>query len=265
MVHDDDTNEDNFEMDFTGSDPILKEIYDCNWAQVDKLIADGIDLNVKTADGISALTMAMHVTREPEDLELFDYMVESGAMPQTDDLLSAITLCAESLWMIKVVALFIEKGIDVNATLEGDSPLSVAISVYANNSETFELLDMLIKAGANVNEIIDYGGIDMPLFILIIMGIDDVPHLFDLVPLFIEAGANPNAILSKGDQIGSILGASLTMESDQKYTVAQYLIDNGADVNFKIGQDTLLGVMQSENANGDHDNEIDFLIDNGAM
>lgn len=115
----------------------------------------------------------------------------------------------------------IKAGANVNAMDDGESCLMYAVK-YGSKA----LVDMLIKAGADVNAKNDYPGQTVLIYALLSTNADVV----DIVKLLVEAGANVNA---RDDDGNAVLVYAVTRGYDCYIDIVELLIKAGADVNAK--------------------------------
>ncbi|MEA2018920.1 MAG: ankyrin repeat domain-containing protein [Campylobacterota bacterium] len=117
--------------------------------KLEKLIDDKVDLS---SLNLAELIDDINENKEKINLDFFKLLLKNGADVNMQDkngdtpLLSAI-----DLMNIALVKLLIENGANTNiANKEEDTALSIAVDIYFE-TKSFELLDILIKNGADLN------------------------------------------------------------------------------------------------------------------
>ena len=125
---------DNSSLQVTGLTPLLAAVASRNEDTVNKLLANGANINQATKDGWCPLYMAVHVDNE----SMVVILLQKGAdINQADNDGSSPLHRAASLGHEAMVAMLVDRGADVNQVdLDGDRPIDVA--------KTQKIKDMLV-------------------------------------------------------------------------------------------------------------------------
>ena len=203
---------------------------------------------------------------------------------------------------IRLIEALIKDGTDVNFILNinatrsysrNPEPLdSILIyacksrNLYVDEPKRMEIMKMLIKAGANVNYVNNYG--ESVLTILIANAKSKTPIIVELVEFLIQNGANVNqqtkdgytpllrSCIESDITVVNILikaGANLNNENDigltpliyavtwKKNDIVDILLKSGADINYrnKYGNTILIHTVMEN-----RESMVPFLIQNGA-
>lgn len=141
----------------------------------------------------------------------------------------------------EIIELLIAKGADVN--VKGSYGYTALMWAAENSHKTVELL---LKNGADVN----VKGVDgMTAFIQSIFGILSGSVTTAVCDLFLEKGSNVNDQLTGADATG--WSALLFASSNEKLDLVKYLILNGADINLKAKDGTSAMSLALKNKNED--------------
>ncbi|CAG8939028.1 unnamed protein product [Penicillium salamii] len=165
---------------------------------------------------------ALSIAASTGDLEMARLLIDNGATvdkPLEGDYKSALAT-AVCFGHIPMIELLIDNGATVDMKLQGEfgSALSVAAS-----ERNLDVTKLLIKNGADVNMELD--GQTATALITAAYSED-----LDMVKLLVQEGAAINMPLTQGRH-GSALSAA---SSRGQLTIAEYLIENGANVNFQF-------------------------------
>jgi serine/threonine-protein phosphatase 6 regulatory ankyrin repeat subunit A/serine/threonine-protein phosphatase 6 regulatory ankyrin repeat subunit B len=245
------------------------------------LIENGADVN-HCECGVKGRS-PLHAAAEYGNLEIMDCLIKAGANVNVHDSEDPTPLfCAVAKGKTEAVIHLIENGADVNLCecgLKGRSPLQAAAE-YGN----LEIMDCLIKAGANVN--VHDSEDPTPLFCAVAKGkTEAVIHLIEngadvnlcecglkgrsplhaaaeygnleIMDCLIKAGANVNVLNSNG---ATPLFRAVTRD---KTEAAIYLVQNGADVNICEGVFLKKSALHVAAENGNQE-IMDCLIEAGA-
>lgn len=131
-------------MGNVAGDPLIEAARHSDRVALERLLADGVDVNVRSGDGSTALLWASHW----DDHHAAELLIEGGA-----DVNAANELGATPLWSASMngsetmVKRLLEAGADPNLPLRlGETPLMVA-----SRSGNPAVVQALIEAGAEVN------------------------------------------------------------------------------------------------------------------
>ncbi|CAL1537872.1 unnamed protein product, partial [Lymnaea stagnalis] len=149
---------------------------------------------------------------------------------------------------IRIVALLLDAGVDVNYVHNKNTPLMVA---YHR-----EMIELLLKRGCDVNIKTDTTAL---LNVLSDDYIKKLKATFDFIKILfvlLKHGANVNATTEDGRTaliVGSVLGGAKD--------ILKLLIDNGADIN---ARDTNVGAALHWAVSGDQTENVKLLLELGA-
>lgn len=222
----------------------LKLAVDEKHSKVVELFATQTKSSKKKID-LEALVFAV----EKRNIELVKSMFDSSGKLNLKNRHGANALIkAVSLDQIEIVKLLIKVGADVNFTYDGEVALYYVTSI--------EMLDLLLKAGANPNAL-DRNNAS-PLIRILQGKCKQKNSLVEMVKLLLDSGADPNlqdrlgfstlmmAIISKREDIVTLLiqaGANLEITTTDRETalvvavnkrainIIKQLIEAGANVN----------------------------------
>lgn len=242
---------------------------------VDLLLAQGAEINKTDDEAHTTPLIAAIVGGEPE---IADFLAQRGADVdlRTKEGVSALT-CAVGIEHAGLVSLLIERGADVNAkTIDGGTPLIAAANIGAT-----EIAQLLTAAGADVNIqkndgenalmlAIDKKNPEMARMLLdrnadinlktqegwtalMIAALRGDP---DILEALIRKGAGLNSAIK--DNGGTPLMLALASMNPK---TAEILIAAGADVNLKTKDGTTALMMASEEGQA---GIVKLLIDKGA-
>lgn len=259
-------------INLEGATPLIKAIHDRKYEMAKKLIKNGADLNGHTVDGVTALSLTiLRGSETPELLDFAELLIVNGAVIYENDLLDALTLTVNEPHMYDFVSLLVATGIDMNIHFHDEdggnlTPLLYVLAVASQHAHMLNLVPLLINGGANPNVLSIQGAMEISPLLQVLMDLHEAPHMQNMVSRLIEAEANVNQKCKFEDAVLVPLYIILISESKRKYKIADYLIQHGADVNIKIDgtEHNLLSLLMSENTEGEYDDAIEFLIDNGA-
>ena len=187
-------------------------------AAVRALVDEGADVNVRRADGATALLWAAHW----DDLEMVELLLRAGADPNAADDHGVTPLMrAGENASPRVVRALLDAGADPDATqTSGLTPLMVA----ARTGDR-EVVRALLAHGADVNAVTRETGVTALMWAV------SAPHP-DIVHVLLETGADVEASSAKG--FTPLLFAVLNGDIE----LARALLAAGADVNGTGSDDT---------------------------
>jgi len=241
-----------------GDDPLTKAVKAGDQSTVRKLIAAHGDVNTPSGDGSTPLVWATHQSdleiaklliaagAKPDianhygvtplldasrtgDVAMMDLLLKAGADPKRAHTEGETPLMAASrAGSVPAVRLLLDRGVDVNAT---DSFQNESALMWASAEGHLDVVDMLLKAGANPNlkahitSITQRKNADHPTggFTALMWAARNGYE--DVVRRLVQGGADLN--LKNGDDASA---AMVAMYND-RFDLAAVLWDLGADVN----------------------------------
>lgn len=221
------------------------------WEEVEKFIAEGMDINTANSDGITALITAI----QANDLERVHWFLEKGANVNAVVATTKLTplSCAAQFAAKEIVDLLIEKGANVND--EKGNCLALLNAIYNYKEEIgLDIIQSLVNAGANLDSVsyynstalsvaLSYQYFEVADFLLKAGANPDLKDdggqtvlyssiyhkNIDHIRMFLDAGANPNIANNLGDT-PLHYAANQYHTTEQIYgEIAQLLLENGAD------------------------------------
>ena len=210
-----------------------------------QLLESGAAVNFRDERGRTPLMMAAQSNANHDVTQIF---LLSGASVNSRDLdgFSALMYAAKNNSSIQVLQALLDADAEINAgDLSGYTSL-----MYAIRNKNTNIMDFLIRSGADVNAKSDNGSTAL----LLAAGYSEKSILVDLL---LNAGADANA-QSKGG-ITPIMAAAFANNQD---SVFRKLIDNGSDVNAvsdKGGTALIAAAMKNDNPK-----VLKVLLDAGA-
>jgi ankyrin repeat protein len=103
----------------------------------------------------------------------------------TKDTKTQVSLAIQNNDLGKMIA-FLDGGLDVNATLQGDG---TTVLMKASNSADAEMVKMLLSRGADINYTNKYG------WTALLKALDNREHWMAVTPVLVKSGADVNAKL----------------------------------------------------------------------
>jgi ankyrin repeat protein len=228
-----------------------------NLQTVKLLIERRADVNISTSPYDSQSPSPLHAAAQYGNLEIMDCLIKAGANVNVLDPDGATPLfCAVARDKTEAVIHFIENGADVNTSICADRVQGWSTLHAATYYGNLEIMDCLIKAGANVN-VLDYESATPLLFAVVRDKTEAAIHLIEnganvnicadraqgwsplhaaaqcgnleIMNCLIKAGANVNVLESNGaTPLYYAVG-------EDKTEAVIHLIENGADVNLCAG------------------------------
>jgi len=140
----------------------------------------------------------------------------------TKDTKTQISLAIQNNDLDKTKA-FLARGLDVNATLQGDG---TSVLMRASNLADAEMVKMLLAKGADINYTNKYG------WTALLKALDNRKHWIAITPLLVAAGADVNAKLKSNGYtpLWKAIG-KIRKNRDAAIEIIKLLLSKGADVN----------------------------------
>jgi len=176
----------------------------------------------------------------------------------TKDTKTQVSLAIQNNDMGKIMA-FLDSGLDVNATLQGDG---TSILMKASNSADAEMVKMLLARGADINYTNKYG------WTALLKALDNRKHWIAVTPVLVKSGADVNATLKSNGYtpLWKAIGR-ISKNRDAAVEIIKLLLSKGADVNAPfISKDARYSgktPLMSASQNGSTD-VVKFLLSHGA-
>ena len=171
--------------------PLLKAMEDGNIEEVERLLQEGVDVNMAITEG-NFPRSPFSFSIEMENITMIKLMLRYGADP-TKAMLHGVS-------DLEIIKLLMGLGADINAIdIQGESVLT---SDYAN--ESIELIQFLLENGANVNYVNDdFTFIDMLFmdYILNDMNLDEQIYAYKAIDLALKYGADINLLNDEYKQL----------------------------------------------------------------
>ena len=125
----------------------------------------------------------------------------------------------------KIIA-FLDSGLDVNATLEGDG---TNVLIKTSNNADAEMVKMLLARGADINYANMYG------WTALLKALDNRKHWIAVTPVLIKSGADVNATLNLNGNtpLWKALGR-ISKNRDAALEIIKLLLSKGANVNARM-------------------------------
>jgi hypothetical protein len=140
----------------------------------------------------------------------------------TKDTKTQVSLAIQNNDLDKIKA-FLDRGLDVNATLQGDG---TTVLMKAGNSADAEMVKMLLARGADINYATKYG------WTALLKALDNRKHWIAVTPVLIKSGADVNATLKSNGYtpLWKAIGR-ISKNRDAAVEIIKLLLSKGADVN----------------------------------
>jgi ankyrin repeat protein len=140
----------------------------------------------------------------------------------TKDTKAQVSLAIQNNDLGKIKA-FLDSGLDVNATLEGDG---TTVLMKASNSADAEMVEMLLSRGADINYTNKYG------WTALLKALDNRKHWIAVTPVLVNSGADVNAKLKSNGHtpLWKAIGR-ISKNRDAAIEIIKMLLSKGADVN----------------------------------
>ncbi len=147
---------------------------------------------------------------------------QSEPFQLTKDAKTQISLSIQNNDLDKLNA-FLNSGLDVNATLQGDG---TSVLMKASNSADAEMVKMLLSRGADINYTNKYG------WTALLKALDNRKHWIAVTPVLIKSGADVNATLKSNGYTPLWKAAGkISKNRDAAVEIIKLLLSKGADVN----------------------------------
>lgn len=225
--------------------PLMELMQKGTASELEKLIAEGFDVNQCDAEGTSALLLATANRRS----DLMYVLLENGADPNfaKDPGITALGIaCMFDDW--SMVDLLITHGADVNyCAPNGESTLSMACAQGAINA-----VQMLLTANATP-DVRDAKGITPLLHVIM----HNTENSLSIARMLLEKGANANLSMPNG--FSPLMGAVQMNDMD----IALLLLEQGADINARQGNGKGPSALSIAVALG-HNEMVELLTENKA-
>jgi ankyrin repeat protein len=140
----------------------------------------------------------------------------------TKDTKTQVSLAIQNNDLGKIKA-FLDSGLDVNATLQGDG---TTVLMKASNSADAEMVKMLLSRGADINYTNKYG------WTALLKALDNHKHWIAVTPVLVKSGADVNAALKSNGYtpLWKAIGR-ISKNRDAAVEIIKLLLSKGADVN----------------------------------
>jgi ankyrin repeat protein len=239
-----------------------------DYAQVQKLLRAGADVNAADGDGTTAL---MHSVVE-SDAKMMALLLNSGASINAKNALDSTALMYAAVSLEKI-HLLLDRGADVRVrSKSGATPMSVAVTTFGSTP----VLKLLVAKGAQPEDRLmagaaqkgDLEAIRYLLSIGVSPGGADSASLFaaitarcdQCVRLLVEKGAPVTGFRLPG---GGVLNETAKRAMPE---LSQFLLDHGASLDAKDreGFTLLMQAVLSMEAPRDRDRMVEWLLAKGA-
>jgi hypothetical protein len=140
----------------------------------------------------------------------------------TKDTKTQVSLAIQNNDLGKMIA-FLDGGLDVNATLQGDG---TTVLMKASNSADAEMVKMLLSRGADINYTNKYG------WTALLKALDNREHWMAVTPVLIKSGADVNAKLKSNGYtpLWKAIGR-ISKNREAAVEIIELLMSKAADVN----------------------------------
>ncbi len=140
----------------------------------------------------------------------------------TKDTKNQVSLAIQNNDLVNIMA-FLDNGLDVNATLQGDG---TTVLMKASNSADVEMVKMLLARGADINYTNKYG------WTALLKALDNRKNWITVTPVLIKSGADVNATLKSNGYtpLWKAIG-KISKNRNAAVDIIKLLLSKGADVN----------------------------------
>ncbi len=248
------------------SPELLIAIRDGNYAQVNKLVRAGADVNAADSDGTTAL---MHSVIE-SDVKVMQLLIASGANVNAKNASGSTALMYAATNLAKT-KLLLDTGADVKVTgKRGATPLSVAVTAFGSTP----VLKLLTAKGAHPDDslmvpVAQKGDLEAIRFLLSVgvhagdantLSAAVLGRCEACVRLLVEKGASAQGVKSGG---GGVLNETAKRAMPE---LSQFLLDHGASLDSKDreGFTLLMQAVLSMEAPAERDRMVQWLLSMGV-
>jgi ankyrin repeat protein len=245
---------------------LLTAIRNSDYAQVDKLLRGGTDVNVADGDGTTAL---MHSVIE-SDAQTMKLLIDSGANVDAKNALGSTALMYAATNLAKM-RLLLDAGADAKVTgKRGATAMSVAVTTFGSTPALKLLAAKGLKPDEQMMRSAAQKGDLEAIRFLLSMGISagDANTLLAAVSagcvpcvhLMVENGASAKAVGSNGRGVLNETAKRAMPE------LSQFLLDHGASLDSKDreGFTLLMQAVVSMEAPADRDSMVKWLLAKGV-
>jgi ankyrin repeat protein len=245
------------------SHELLIAIRNSNYAQVNRLLRAGTDVNAADSDGTTAL---MHSVIE-SDVKMMKLLINSGANVNAKNALDSTALMYAATNLAKA-RLLLNSGADVKVTgKRGTTPLSVAVTAFGSTP----VLKLLTAKGAKPEDrlmapVAQKGDLEAVRFLLSIgVRAGDSTTLSAAVSgrcepcvrLLVENGASANGVGPNGGVLNETAKRAMP-------ELSQFLMDHGASLDSKDREGFTLLMQAVLSMEADRDRMVKWLLSKGV-
>jgi len=245
-------------IDTNGETLLFKAVEKSRRHSVKYLIEKGIDINALNNNNQTAIIKLFRNRNHGEKEAIAKLLIAGGAKVDIKDKYNRSLLsymAGDSNLSPSIVESLLNQGIEINNV---DSQGYTALS-YAMNTKNWQVAEILIKRGANVETKTNQDGLT-PIF----KAVDE--NILELTKLLIEKNANLNIVDSAGN---NLLIKTFHRRNELNLEILKLLLERGLDINAQNSKgNTLLSLFVDNNyyyKNHQYRQKtIKYLIKNGA-